>query len=215
MVCIPSRFARWRIGNRSLAAYCRGERNHGPPSAVPRCCECLHAAFQVERFILSLEVPGSDLTAHFIVGMRYALTSASCLGLNCTTRIPTLSRRLASRAMPKSRSPNTCDINSRNDTSGPPQYPHLCWHDSAKAADSIKRVRLAAWRRFPAAPTFARTSATVSKAQFIGAADSGRHRLVGGGCGCAEGYVRRDGDPVTRGVEPGEEDREPVHIHNI
>ena len=37
---------------------------------MPRCCECLHAAFQVERFIFRPEASGSDLTVHFIFGMR-------------------------------------------------------------------------------------------------------------------------------------------------
>jgi hypothetical protein len=91
----------------------------------------------------------SDFTGHFIVGMRYALESA-CLRLNCTTTIPASNRRLGFRAMPKSRSPNVCDINSRNGTSGPPRYSHLCWLDRSNATDSISRVRLApcANRRF-------------------------------------------------------------------
>lgn len=57
------------------------------------------------------------------------------------------SRRSASLPRPKSRSRNSWDINSRNDTSRQPRHPHHRGGVRAKPTDSNRRVPRAVWRK--------------------------------------------------------------------
>ena len=78
------------------------------------------------------------MTGHFGCWHAICTRNASWPRLNCTARMRAWNRRLVSPAMPKLHSPNSCDVNSKNDFSAHPRHRHLCRRDQTKTIDSSK-----------------------------------------------------------------------------